>query len=98
MANEPQYTPDQVQAMKRANAHGFVDFLTVHGVPKLNASGEQEKSASGTPITTTVTPEEAVGLYQKAAAFNTAVQGQVEKVKTTIREHVKAAAAPAAVS
>ena len=96
MANEPQYTPEQIQAMKQANAHGFVDFLTVHGIPKLNAQGAQEKSASGTPITTPVTPEEAVGLYQKAAAFNAAVQGQVEQVKTTIREHVKAAAAPAA--
>lgn len=81
--------------MKRANAHGFVDFLTTHGAPKFDDKGAQVKSASGAPVTVPVTPEEAVTLYTKAASLNAAVQSQIEQVKATVREHVKAAAAPA---
>lgn len=83
MAENTQFKPEQIEAMKAANAHGFVDFVTTHGVP-----GKDGKLRS-------VGVDEAVGLYQKAASFNDKFQAGVEKVKEVVRTNVKSAAAAA---
>lgn len=81
---DKQYSAEEISAMKKANAHGFVDFATTHGIPG--------KDGSIQPVTT----EQAVGLYQKAASAQEAFQTKVAKVKETIRESLKAPAAAAA--
>ena len=96
MAENTEIKPEELNKLKRANAHGFVDFLTTNGMPKRDDKGQPVKSASGDPVMVTPSAEDAFGLYQKCASFNTKVAEQVEQVKTTVREHLKAAAAPAA--
>lgn len=96
MAEQHTITPDELQRLKRANAHGFVDFLTTNGMQKRDDKGQPVKSASGDPVVTIPTAEEAFALYGKCASFNEAVAGQVEQVKETIRSHIKAAAPAAA--
>lgn len=81
---DKQYSAEEIQAMKQANAHGFVDFVTTHGAP--------DKDGNLQPVTT----EQAVGMYRKAASAQEAFQVKVAKVTETIREHLKATPAPAA--
>ncbi len=81
---DKQYSAEEIQAMKKANAHGFVDFATTHGVP--DKEGKLQK----------VSAEQAVGFYTKAAKAQEAFQKQADAVKETIREHLKSTPAPAA--
>lgn len=84
MADNKQFTPEQLGQMKAANAHGFIDVVTTVGLP--NKEGKLQP----------VTAETALGLYAKAAAQSQAFAEKVAKVTETIRENLKPAAAPAA--
>lgn len=94
-----QLTDEQIDQIKKANAHGFIDCLTALGRPKVE-NGQIVKSASGDTVRVACTTEEAVKLFEKAAKFNAdygqKVLAQIEPVKQIVREHLGGATSAAA--